>query len=450
MKKQPLTIGLAVTVSGRWPRELPEERLASYSAWLAKTYPTMKICAPQWVIGNSEELEEAADLFLKEKVDIIVMVYGAFTGDDVPTRLCDLVQKPLVLWAPYEPPFAREDRLYANALVSMTMNYASVRRLGYTCYGLYGGFEDERVVEELTCILYAYQAKKIMNHAMLGLFGYRVTGFYNSTFDETLIRKVFGVRMEETDLKMVFDEMQNLEEADVQADMQAVSTTFQGACCLPQGHLENHSRLYLAMKNLVARQGYDYGVLKCWPEMGGLHTTPCAVLGRLADDNIHVGCEGDVDASLTTMALHAITGCPPFITDMININEEINTMTFWHCGNAAPSLHDESSHPVIANHPLAGQGTAFWTSLKAGAVTIARFYNFHGKYRLFLMKGEAIEQDRYTRGTMANVKLQNPVRNVVLDMMKEEIPHHYSLVWADVAGEMKKLAELLQIEVIEM
>ena len=28
---------------------------------------------------------------------------------------------------------------------------------------------------------------------------------------------------------------------------------------LPDGHLENHSKLYLALKEVMAAQGYDYG-----------------------------------------------------------------------------------------------------------------------------------------------------------------------------------------------
>ena len=104
----------------------------------------------------------------------------------------------------------------------------------------------------------------------------------------------------------------------------------------------------------------------------------------------------------------------------------------------------------MRNHPLAGQGSAFWGALKPGAVTIARFCNLGGKYKLFLMKGEALNQDRYTRGIMANVKVECPVRQVIEQMIEEGVPHHYSLVWADVEEEMKQLCQLLGVEVIEL
>lgn len=66
------------------------------------------------------------------------------------------------------------------------------------------------------------------------------------------------------------------------------------------------------------------------------------------------------------------------------------------------------------------------------------------------MKGTAIDMDRYTRGIMANVKVERPVREVIEQIIEEGVPHHYSLVWADVAEELKQVCQLLQIPVIEL
>lgn len=156
----------------------------------------------------------------------------------------------------------------------------------------------------------AYHVVKAMRHTNLGLLGYRPTAFYNCSFDESLIRRTFGVKIEETDLKVVFDKMDALPSEAYEADMRKMEETYSTEK-LPEGHLENHSKLYLALKEVMREQQYDFGTLKCWPEMGNLHTTPCAVLGRLADVGINIGCEGDVDAELTQMAEYYLTGSPP-------------------------------------------------------------------------------------------------------------------------------------------
>lgn len=125
-------------------------------------------------------------------------------------------------------------------------------------------------------------------------------------------------------------------------------------------------------------------------------------------------------------------------------------MTFWHCGNAAPSLHDVSDGVTMCNHPLAGQGTAFWCALKSGPVTAARFTNIDGQYRLFLLRGEALPTTRNTRGAMVNVKVDTPVLELVQKIAESGMSHHYSVVWQDVADAMIAVAKVLDIPVIEL
>ena len=449
--KEKLNVGLIVTLSGRWPRELPEKRLGEYTAWARENLePEMNLTMPEQVLTTPEEVHEAIRMMRANLVDVVIMVYGAFTGDDIAAAIVQKMGVPLILWAPYEPPYEREERLWANALCAMTMNAAALDRLGYGCHTVYGGREDERASGKVMRILRSYGVKKALAGMSLGLFGYRPTNYYVSTFDEAAIRRTFGITMNATELKTVFDDMAALDAEEVQSDMARVSARWDPAK-LPEGHLENHSRLYLALRKRMQLDGYDFGIIKCWPEMGAAHTQPCAVLGRLLDDGISIGCEGDVDAGITQQMLMLLSpGKAPFITDMIDLNEEENSMLFWHCGNAAPSLHNPAYGPELRNHPLVGQGSAFWTALKPGTVTIARLHNDHGQYRLVLMHGEALDRDRVTRGCMVSVKMTAPVRETAERLIEERIPHHYVVIWDDVCEALKMTASLMGIPVLEL
>lgn len=446
--KAKLRVGFLTSCSGRWPRAVPEERNRTYGDWVAEAVPEAEVIRASCIGGSAAEIEAITSEFKEQEADVILMVYGAFTGDDVASYLTEMLKLPIILWAPYEVPFEREERLYSNALCAMTMNAAALRRFGVKAHTVYGSKEDPRAAEKVKNLLLAYHTVKALKHTNLGLLGYRPTAFYNCSFDEALIRKTFGVKIEETDLKVIFDRMEALPKELYEADMRKVAERFDPGK-LPEGHLENHSRLYLALKEVMKEQGYDFGTIKCWPEMGNLHTTPCAVLGRLADDGVHIGCEGDVDAELTQMTECYLTGQPSFITDLINLDEAENVITFWHCGNAAPSLFDPKYETTLCNHPLAGQGSAFYGSLKPGKVTIARFCNIDGQYKLFLLRGEALSKDRYTRGCMVNVKTERPVREITELIIREGIPHHYSIVWEEIADALREIASLLQIPVIE-
>lgn len=444
-----LNVGLLVTKSGRWPQELPEKRLREYSAWMRENLTGMDLVIPDHVMTTPAEVYEAIDQFRSALVDVVVMVYGAFTADDIAAAVKQRMDCPLILWAPHEPPFNKEERLWANALCAMTMNASALKRLGYAYETVYGDPEEDAAGGKVIRLLKGYSVKKYLNGLSIGLFGYRPTNYYVSTFDEAAIRHTFGMTMNSTDLQVVEAEMKALPDEDVQKDMRYVREHWETGR-LPEGHLELHSRSYLAIKKLMKDQGYDFASIKCWPEMTTMHIQPCAVLGRLLSDGITVACEGDVDAGITQVMEYHLTGKRPFIADMIDVDEQENTMTFWHCGNAAPELHSDKYPCELCNHPLIGQGSAFWTALKPGHVTIARLHNDRGQYELILTRGEALDRDRTTRGCMTFVKIERPVREVTESLLQMGIPHHYVLVWDDCYDEMKQAAELMNIRVIEM
>jgi len=448
MKKK-LNVGFVVTKSGRWPKELGERRLAAYGQWVQEHLPHSTVCVFDRLVTAKEDVADCIRFMQDNRIDLLVQVYGAFTGDDVCCAFADELKVPIVLWAPREEAWERQDRLYANALCSATMNGASLMRIHAPFHIVFGNLDEQRVEKELSNIVSAYAAAKNIRGLTYGLFGYRPTAFYNCAFDEVVIRRTFGINVEETDLKVVFDHMAALPREQVEQEMARVAGTWDTSA-LPEGHLENHARLYLSLKELFHKQGYDYAAIKCWPEMGNLHTTPCAVLGRLIDEGITISCEGDMDAGLAAVVQNVLTEEATFITDLINIDEAENTVTFWHCGNAAPSLHNKCDGVTMCNHPLAGQGTAFWCALKDGPVTAARFTNIDGQYRLFLLRGQAVPTTRCTRGSMVNVKVETPVLELVNKIAENGMSHHWSVVWQDVADEMVALAKLLNIPVISL
>lgn len=117
-----LHLGFVTTYSGRWPKELPEQRNEEYGNWLTEQLPQVDVVRASQIGCTSQALEEIVEEFKKASVDVIVMVYGAFTGDDAAAYLTEMLNVPIILWAPYEVHFEKNTRLYANALCAMTMN----------------------------------------------------------------------------------------------------------------------------------------------------------------------------------------------------------------------------------------------------------------------------------------------------------------------------------------
>ncbi|NMA67262.1 MAG: fucose isomerase, partial [Clostridiaceae bacterium] len=82
MKKQ-LNVGFITTLSGRWPRELPEKRLKEYGEWLEENLKNIYFIKEDEIVDSVTKASETISRFKREEVDIVIMVYGAFTGDDI-------------------------------------------------------------------------------------------------------------------------------------------------------------------------------------------------------------------------------------------------------------------------------------------------------------------------------------------------------------------------------
>ena len=82
-----LKVGFITTVSGRWPRELPIQRNEEYGRWLKENAGDAEIVAFDHVIDSPARINEAVSAFRAADVDVVIMLYGAFTGDDVSTNI---------------------------------------------------------------------------------------------------------------------------------------------------------------------------------------------------------------------------------------------------------------------------------------------------------------------------------------------------------------------------
>ena len=76
MKKK-LNVGVVVTLSGRWPRELPEKRFKEYGEWTINAFPECNVVRFDRVVCTKEDMEECIDSFKKQEVELLIMVYGA-------------------------------------------------------------------------------------------------------------------------------------------------------------------------------------------------------------------------------------------------------------------------------------------------------------------------------------------------------------------------------------
>jgi L-fucose isomerase-like protein len=133
--------------------------------------------------------------------------------------------------------------------------------------------------------------------------------------------------------------------------------------------VQHFGQAYVVLKEVIQVQRLDGLAVRCWPEFPqqfGL--MPCATLGKLADDGFVCACEADMHGMVTMLALRWLTNTPPWLADVVALDQEANTVSLWHCGNASSCLAGEDDPITLTPHCNRKVGVAGNFALAARAI----------------------------------------------------------------------------------
>lgn len=407
----------------------------------------VEVLEAESLVTSWQEARATAEKFKKEDIDLLLILCGTFTLDDLSTTIIKEIDVPLMVWAIPEPPL-KGGPLPCGSLLAAVMNGSAIRRMGKRYKLLYGKPNDVKVLEQINCTIKVTQAIKQLKRMRIGMFGYRTPGFYACTFDELELRNSIGPEIVHIDLSEVLDEFNKVSQEEAEAIVADVKQRFkiEGPT---QEDMMNTAKLYLSFQKFVEREKLSCTAIKCWPELRDHHDLgACFALSRLIDEGIMSACEADIHGAVTMSILYSLTGKVVYFADLISINEEKNTVLMWHCGSSPTKLAEASSLVTMRSFSIPGFGRGVTTEfpVKPGRVTIARLSAIKDSYRMFISGGEALKTEMVIRGNPAEVKLDSNVREVLEEIVTKGFEHHYAVVHADVKEELIELCDRLMIE----
>ncbi len=396
------------------------------------------------VMESNEGLSAAAAM-RKADVDLLVVLVGTFTQDPVMTNLVQNVNVPVVLWAVPEvalkgPPGGPSN---SGGLVGAIMNASALSKMGMRFKVIFGEPTDQKAFAKLKNTIEAVRVLKALRTSKVGIVGYHSPGFYDGSVDEIALKQYVGIELVHIDLSEVNSTMGKIAESEAKKTHHEVTSKVLELS--PEERIRD-GRIFLALKQLVEENKLDAVAVKCWPE---LRFTSCFALSRLSDAGIPGGCEGDVNATVTMLALQRLTGHPVFLCDVFHLDEKKNTILTYHCGAAASSLASKKNEVAIRKHAQ-GIGATVEFPIKPGRVTIVRMGNCAGKYRMFIASGEAIRTKQIVRGNPLEVRLDSKVDDFLKTVTSRGIEHHMLIVhgnWAEILSEMCEIAGFESITV---
>lgn len=377
--------------------------------------------------------------------DLIVFQDLTFANAAYMTEVVSRFDCPVLLWTLREP-VIDGTRLRLNSLTGAYSAANAMRLSGRTDYEyVFGSPEEDAVISKIKACVKAAEIRKEMQGLRLASVGEPPQGFGFGRAHESELKEVFGADIVSITVSEMIERARSYTDEESMPYMERSRELTAGLDKTPEKNLKNHARLYKAYSEYVRENGIDALASRCWPDYFTEYGTPvCAVLSMLNDDGTAAACEADVYGALSMWTGMKLSSSPVFFGDPVSLNEEENTLTFWHCGTAACTLARKDTGAVVGVHPNRKIGPAMDFGCEAfPEATVFRIGREpDGSYRFFILEGEALDKPKQFTGTSIVIKTTAPVREAVENSVLDGFEPHFAVMRGHHAETLKALAKM--------
>jgi L-fucose isomerase-like protein len=399
---------------------------------------------PSW-IDHLNKANECWKEFKKENVDAVILFNGTFNTGEKIAEIIRNLDCAFVLWG------IPEQLLLPNNSGNLTGSMVAVMAAGNIFKSLekqfsfvYGDIIEKETQRRFEIFIRALCAIKYLRNSYIGIIGMRPDGFQTSGYDELLIKKIFGTELMNISLCDIIKKAKELTDSEIEKDMKGYEKLFT-IYEKDRKRAKGGSRIFIALKKIIEEKHLQAIATECWPEFQSEDMPVCPAHSRLACEGIATACENDISGALSMLLQYALTEKPVFFADLTHINNENNSIVFWHCGNGPYSLSNLDCKPCIKE--IYGLMLVNMT-LKSGIVTVCRLNFLNGKYTLHVAKGMAIETKQLINGSHISVRMDCGNMNYINGLLKNGGTHHNAIVYGDIIEECREFAKHTGIEFI--
>ncbi len=285
---------------------------------------------------------------------------------------------------------------------------------------LYGAIGSGETAAETAVYAKACALKRSLHGARFVVVGPRTAGMTPTAIDEVELIRQFGIVLTNMGWEDLADLAAKVDPDEAEAVWRKVSGKAASVSSVLADGLSS-SRNYLAMKGMVSDWGLSGVAMGAYPRCLG---TMCLPLALLNEDGIAAGCEGDVNSTLVTYMLNQLTGQPVHFGEMLEIDEQENSIVSSHCGSGPPSLADNEGY-VLCPVRLAHNGVCIRFQSKPGPITFVNLVGRKANYRMCAFEGQAVPTAMVFEGNPLRIRLHSPFRQVWNAVSTYGFGHHW-------------------------
>jgi L-fucose isomerase len=329
---------------------------------------------------------------------VLVMYIAAWSYGSAAVAVARECGVPAVLWS--------DTQVQWTGGIGAAVCRGSLEEAGLVNSYVYGEVEDPAVRQKLDIRIRGSAAGTRLRGQTYGLMGSRSLGMYTAAIDPNQWMRQFGVEVESWDQLAVVERARALPDRAVEHHLQWAHETF-GSINVSDEVMRAQLKLYLAAREMIAEQGFDFVSVRCLPELPETYTTFCYAIALLNDTSdadgekeaVCTACESDSNGALTMQILKHLAGPPALFGDVRSVNLEENQVWISNCGSQptqfAPSRKDVhwQKHGFKEYRWKIGACTPQYVA-NGGPVTLARLTRVAGEYVMLIAPGECILEPR--------------------------------------------------------
>jgi L-fucose isomerase-like protein len=321
-----------------------------------------------------------------------------------------------------------------------------LKSMGKRVKPIFNGKIGEVITREMRQIVEIDKVIQRLHQTRLGLLGGLSPWLVSGCTDFKLIKDKIGPQIVPVDLSELVEIIKEIPNSRANEISREFLSSVSKMVEPTERDLTQAVKIYLGLKNLVAKYQLDALSIKCFDLIPALDNTGCFAVSRMIDEGVIAGCEGDIDTTLTMLVLHYLTNEPVWLANTCSIDQVENTLTFAHC-TIATKLLEDASKVTLRSHFESGKGVSIQGAPKLGQkVTIARLGGLKMD-RMVIATGTIHQSDmggEHMCRTQVEVRLDGKVETFTDNLLG----NHVAISRGDISSKLRGFCDLLAINTI--
>ncbi len=336
------------------------------------------------VIASKAEARAALDALKKDdSVDCLVLFSGTWVwAAHLVAAIRDFAMsgKPVLIWT---HPGSQGWRPVGGLVL-----HGALLEVGIPHTFVYGSARDSEEVDRIISWSRAARLKHLLNMATIGTFGGRGMGQTCGAADPSQWMRVFGVDIDSRDTSELIRAAQEVSAAELDALQPRLAKLFGKA---PEKSVVNEKsmRLYLAIRKVVEREGFDFYTIQSFPGLADDYAATCFAQSMMLEDGWGTSTLGDFNTALSVFLLTKLSKDPVYYGDLQHIDKKKKEIKIIGDGAVPPSLAGKLGPAGFAEHGIPTEGEAGGLSVrlicKVGEGALARLGRVNGEFQMVIV-----------------------------------------------------------------